>query len=198
MIGARLVSHNEWPQGRARELKGLLWQQADGALEPVPPPELEDADDFGPSKRVVIDDAVSMTRSGHAALIEVLTADQTHIPEELLCRANPAIQAGLYDTAVRDACILLESCMREVMNTNDFGATLIDRFFTRVLDSEQHPSAHLKTLRVEVRSLFKFIRNDFAHNFRVLSEAQCSALLSRISFVYNDVSAIAHSLKNGA
>ena len=38
-----------------------------------------------------------------------------------------------------------------------------------------------KVMRSELRSIFKFVRNDYAHALRDINKGQCLALLDRIS-----------------
>ncbi len=48
----------------------------------------------------------------------------------------------------------------------------------------------MKVLRGDLRTAFKFIRNEFAHNVVDISKARAYALVSRLSMVLADIEAV--------
>ncbi len=46
------------------------------------------------------------------------------------------------------------------------------------------PQAWLKVLRSDLRTSFKFVRNEFAHNVIDISRSRCLSLLERMSELY--------------
>ena len=88
---------------------------------------------------------------------------------KLLERCFDLILGGRYDTAIREASIVLETQLREVIGSNSYGVDcecgvrkkgqLKDRFA-----GEGQPQA----MR-DLVSVYGDYRNDFAHNFRLLA-----------------------------
>lgn len=92
-----------------------------------------------------------------------------------------------FDTAVREASLLIETSIKQFHHIDLFGVRLIDFHLDDLIARNNNSySAALKCYRGELRTLFKFIRNDFAHNFHVLSEEQCRMILFRISKLYEE------------
>jgi hypothetical protein len=68
--------------------------------------------------------------------------------------------------------------MREFVGTSEFGHVLVEKYVSALLSSESYYPARLKSLRQELRSIFRFIRNEFAHNLCELEPSRGYALLS--------------------
>jgi hypothetical protein len=108
LAGGSVIPYAEWARRRIKELQGLVWERPDGTLAPVPLPDLEDDEDSLESQKVVVDGPLSLTAAGYSALEDLLHSERGLVAEPMLKRARPAILAGLYDTAVREACLVLE------------------------------------------------------------------------------------------
>jgi hypothetical protein len=197
-VGASHIPYNQWAKRRATELKAFVWKQPDGTLTPVPLPELEEDDDFPQREVVVVDGCLSLTEAGHTALELQLSDEMEHISDRIMQRVRPALSAGLFDSAIREACVLLETELRDTVQSAAFGASLIDDFFRIAMTSGKLIPSQLKTFRIEVRTAFRFVRNEYAHNLRTLEQTQCYAILSRISSVFVGVQEVAAILKSGA
>jgi hypothetical protein len=52
---------------------------------------------------------------------------------------------------------------------------------TYKLNSPTYIDARLKILRIDLRTAFKFVRNEYAHNLKQISYEQCCSILDRIS-----------------
>jgi hypothetical protein len=197
VTGATTIPHKEWEKRRAEELKGVMWQKPDGTFVPLPAPEPDEREEWEDPRVVVITEELVMTAAGRAALESLLVGERQKIDESLMQRAHHAIQANLYDSAIREACVVVETAMRECVGTRAYGAKLIDEFFDRALSKNLIPAV-LKTFRTEVRTAFRFVRNDYAHNLRTIDQQQCFAILARMSNVYVGVKQIAGAIrKNG-
>ncbi|WP_445908892.1 hypothetical protein [Yeosuana sp.] len=141
----------------------------------------EDEEDFVFKNCAVIPNGVSLTESGIKELYNI--SKEINLIEELNALTKPFIEIKRFDTAVRDASLLVETKIKEFhKQPNLFGQKLVElHIFEVIRNNENYNSAAIKCYRGELRTIFKFIRNDFAHNFRVLSEEQCKLILSRIS-----------------
>jgi hypothetical protein len=68
---------------------------------------------------------------------------------------------------------------------------LIEEYYQRLCSQNRgKPTAFMKVLRSELRTLFKLIRNDFAHSLQQITSAQCGILLDRISKTMHTVNQI--------
>lgn len=120
-------------------------------------------------------------------------ADETLLPlamaldelsSEIGDRVRPLLAIPMYDTAIREASIILESRIREITRTESYGQMLVDEYYQMLCAGSQgRATASMKVLRGELRTLFKFVRNDFAHSLRQITMARCQILLDRISRV---------------
>lgn len=99
-------------------------------------------------------------------------------------RLLPLLRIGYYDSAVREASILLESDLRSRTGTDLFGRKLVDRYAADISHNYGRMGAFQSHLRAELRTLFKFIRNEFAHHIVNLPQGRCHAMLRRISAIY--------------
>lgn len=68
---------------------------------------------------------------------------------------------------IREACVQLE----DEISSKLWGDRLVEEFISKVRAEERSLESHLRTLRQELRIVFKFIRNDFMHNLREADEA---------------------------
>ena len=125
-----------------------------------------------------------VTEAGFIALEKLMSEQKDAIAPEIRERALPSILARLHDTAIREACVLVESLMRSSIGSSKYGQKLIDEFFKQHLDSNEIVASHLKVLRIQTKTAFKFVRNEFIHNLKKITQAQCWAILSRISYVF--------------
>lgn len=195
--GASVIPYREWAKRRAAELAGLYWERPDGTLAPVPVPDPDEFEDEEVMRIMVAEDGLTLTDAGLKALEDLLANQRDGIDEELMRRARPAILARHYDTAVREVCIVLETAMRLSVGSNSFGARLVDEYFVKAIESGHFLSAQIKTFRIEVRTVFKFVRNEYMHNLKEISQTQCYAILTRVSAVFTGIKEVSRALQNG-
>jgi hypothetical protein len=130
---------------------------------------IKDDDDFVFKDFVDIPNFVKITEKGIAALIEL--SQKIEICPEINSLVKELIEIKRFDTVVREASLLLETSIKYFHKTDLFGQNLIDLHIKDVIrHNDEFNVAVIKHYRSELRSIFKFIRNDYAHNFRILSE----------------------------
>ena len=97
-------------------------------------------------------------------------------------RIKPLLDLPYHDTAVREASVVLESRLRVINKSSSYGQKLVEEYYD-YLCARNHgrSTAFFKVLRGELRTVFKFVRNDFAHALHDITDSQCRALLDRIS-----------------
>ena len=79
---------------------------------------------------------------------------------------------------------LMTASLPFLMSVN--GTELAEAYCAQLREKGGVIDAHLKWLRSELRTCFRFVRNDFMHNLRDLTEGQCLALVCRIADVYSN------------
>lgn len=126
---------------------------------------------------------ISISEKGLEMLAEI--SKDCYYAERLNNLIQPFIKLGRYDTAIREASLLVETSIKEFHEVQLFGQKLIEFHINEVVKhNESNFSAAIKCYRGELRTIFKFIRNDFAHNFKVLTEEQCRVILFRINAAF--------------
>jgi hypothetical protein len=134
---------------------------------------------------VIIPKCIKLTRKG---MLELAKLSQNYnLNHKLNEIVNPLIKIDRFDTAIREASLLIEFSIKRYHNIKLFGQKLIDFHIKKIIENNNNfYSSAIKSYRSELRTVFKFIRNDFAHNFKVISKEQCRVIIFRINDVYNE------------
>ena len=85
-----------------------------------------------------------------------------------------------FDTAVREACLLLESQIKIWLGSKKWGDRLVEELISKLREEDKILESELRIFRGHIRSAFKFIRNHFMHNLVEIDEIQCRAILFRL------------------
>lgn len=191
-IGSRPLI-TSWP-GTVEALHLPRLYVEDPASEWVPAdlPDWEDYDDeFRDCLHFPSGTGITMTDEGLHSLEEALSL-RFEPPPSLRSRLIPMLDAGLYDSAIREVSVHLEDMMRSsCRGISIYGQSLVDRFIEELGNRAIMPDAWLKVLRSELRTAFKFVRNEFAHNTVEMSRARGLSLLERMSVLYEDSKSLA-------
>jgi hypothetical protein len=135
------------------------------------------------SSAMIVKEGLSVTPAGWKALDES-AARTLDIHQYFADRVQPLLTIGFYDSAVREAAILLESDLRARTGTDLFTQELVRYYIEKVVSEAGMMGAFQRHLRSELRTVFSFVRNEFAHNIVTLDPGRCYALLRRISAIY--------------
>jgi len=151
-----------------------------------------DSDDdnlFGFNKCVVISaEGIKLTQIGYQSLLDFNWNKPEDLVHEISQRVKPLIGIAYYDTAVREANIIIEMRLCGITGSNAYGQKLINEYYDLLCSRNNgQSSALLKVLRSELRSIFKFIRNDYAHNLKQIGVKECHAILQRASRVLHTI-----------
>ena len=203
-----LVTGLEW--GREEDWRWARWRKVvsglppgaqifsrlpDGTLVPIPPPPEPDGDDDGddyldfPIDRswpLLRDgaDRLTVTDAGWAKLEEHLHDSLTLHPD--LHRVSTLLKLGFTDSAVREAAVTLEWMLRGLLRTDTIGAKLASLVTARMQQSGLD-EAHQRIVSTRLRTVFKFVRNEYAHNVRHdLTVIEANALCWRIATLYDN------------
>lgn len=130
---------------------------------------------------------LQLTTTGWLVLERALADSWLNAHPLLLERTKKIMDLGQFDTAVREACVILETELKSLAKSQQYGERLLNALFKRdELNCLFFPS-FLRVMRTEIRAVFKFVRNEFMHNRRELEANQCSAILARISKLLYDL-----------
>jgi hypothetical protein len=142
---------------------------------------------------------ISLTQPGWSKLDEIW-ADSLKLPTKLAQRLNILIDNTLYDTAIRELGVVVESRMRDLSGSERYGQRLVRDFIGGLQDAGTFIPAFQKVLRTEIRTAMAFVRNEFAHNLIDLPRPRALALIGRLCHLLEDLDdvevAIAESKSN--
>jgi hypothetical protein len=186
--GVSAVSERRWEELKRADLPpGPLYIKLDdGSFSEVRLPSLAeyDEDDLSWPEFSSGDLTVTVTGRTHVASVLSEAADDFAI---LGLRIQRLLELEFFDTAVREACVGLENRLKTWLKSDRWGDSLVEEFMTRLRDGGNYPNTHMHVLRGQIRTAFKFIRNDFMHNFVDVDETQCRAVLFRLARVHTAV-----------
>jgi len=156
----------------------------------------EDEEDFVFRDCAIITNTINLTAKGIDELIKL--SNEISFTEELNNLTEPLIKIGKFDTAIREASVLLETRIKEYHSGLDlYGQSLVDYHIEKIIkNNDNFNSAAIKCYRGELRTIFKFIRNDFAHNLKILTKEQCMVILYRISNTLDELNEVINTYFN--
>ncbi len=133
-------------------------------------------------KYVLISKALRITDSG---LKEILNSSQNiyDLPHIIIDRIEPLIKIKYYDTAIREVAIIFEHSLKEFHSVKDLiGEQLIDFHIKACIAANNNNyNAGIKLYRQELRTINRFIRNEYMHWLKEINESQFNAILHRQS-----------------
>ncbi len=196
--GVEVVDERQWESDRRDRLRAEVLDQIGGALDGDPldalfaeapdgsriPLQLPPLDDYDNEYRRyphfdLTDSRISITSLGWMRLDELLRKS-FRIPSAVQHRLLPVLGAELYDTALREAGVALEQRLRDATSTREYGQGLVEHYVDGLAARGRLRDSWLKVFRYELRTAFKFIRNEFAHSVVELDSPRAYALLSRL------------------
>jgi hypothetical protein len=199
--GVRAGTHRKHEIAYRKKLfaRGKLYYESPaGNLVEYIPARIEEYDNHDQKWPIFRDEGITLTDRGKLAALELLSCITRRELKPLGKRVIAALDAGLFDTAVREACVTLETDLKRRLRVGSYGDLLVEAYAKHLTDSVALRPTFVKTFRVELRAVFKFLRNDFMHNLRRLDEPQSTAILLRVLKVRNTIKAVNQALKEDA
>ena len=111
--------------------------------------------------------------------------EDIEINSEMLSRIEPLLNIKYYDSAVREASILLELKLKKINNTELYGQKLVDLHYDNLCKKFGATDSYLKYYRCLLRCSVNFIRNEYAHDFPITSENRAKRLIKLYSKIYD-------------
>jgi hypothetical protein len=186
--------YTTWPTTGLPELPKIGALRTDGTFIEIPPPtrEWDDEDDDiswpQPTGWVLLPDKTLTVTAAGAEACDKALAEHFEVPETLRARLQPILDAGLYETAIRETSVQLEIAMRDgIGERGKSGQELIERYVKHIERSAGVMSSGIKSLRGDLRLTFRFVRNAYAHENPNPPRVRASALLFRLCNLYEEV-----------
>ncbi len=193
ITGASKMTEREWQRRQQEYLLNFFpdgyfhAEFPDGTQTRTKFPDLENYDDEEETWATISQSGLVITEVGFKALHELMGRERENLQSDILSRVKPIVDIGLYDTAIREACLILENRLRELTSSDLYVENLVKHFISKLKESGQYSFADLKVLDGQLRSVFKFVRNDYMHNLKTITEEQCYAILGRLSVILRNL-----------
>ena len=79
---------------------------------------------------------------------------------------------------------------KPIVGSESFGQALVSEFDAKLRSTKRFIPAQLKPFILDIRTAFKFVRNEFMHGVHELTSTQCYALLARVSRILDVLDAV--------
>lgn len=113
---------------------------------------------------------------------------------DLLVKCFELILDRRFDTAIREASLVLETRLKQVINSTSWGIDLVNEAFGSKgkLSQRFADDGKRQAMRDLMAGVMGVIRNDFAHNFRSSSWSQTIAVVGFINMLLKQLNEIAN------
>ncbi|MGW4371793.1 hypothetical protein ACWEKT_39870 [Nocardia takedensis] len=132
---------------------------------------------------------ITVTDAGWTEVEQSLSAAEVNFPPPL-AYIRELLRLELYDTAVREVAVTLESQLRDALGGASYGQHLVEQFIDYLLTDTDQPRSVRSMYRLRLRTFFKFVRNRFAHQRVVLARPEALALIHHVVMIAEDVAAV--------
>lgn len=142
-----------------------------------------------------IEESIRITESGYEKLLEL--SSNWKAPHELEVLARPLIEIKYFDTVIRDVAALIETKLKSFHGVNKFGYDLINHHIKKCIEYNSGKlNAGIKVYQQELRTLNKFVRNDFMHNKFSIDEKNFNFIFQRQCDVFNYMNRVFERISN--
>ena len=162
---------------------------SDGTLKEVELAPDRDRDDTTPFAARIAREGLRVSSTGLSRATSLL-ADLEDDFKSLGDRVPSLLAQGYFDTAVREACIGIESRIKSSIGSKAWGDALANEFIADLRKNNRFLESYLRVLRGQLRTALKFIRNDVMHNFLSMNETECRAILLRLVRVRSQIESV--------
>ena len=163
----------QWERMKKKVGTDKFYYKVNGELREVPAPEINEAEDgkeyFEDKNFVLLEkDSLTLTKKG----LEFIINEIASIDSDYCIKISPVVsrlfKEGLYDTAVREACVTLEQAIKNEIKSKMWGERLTDNLLKSLRDEDRVLESSIRTYSQELRMVFKLVRNVFMHNIKKL------------------------------
>ncbi|MGE3413420.1 MAG: hypothetical protein AB7L91_14455 [Dehalococcoidia bacterium] len=192
----RVLGPSEWESVRSGQI--VLGYEVDGEFARLQLPDDEESSDGwdldeshpaprSPERTAMYPGTIVRLTAEATAEVERIARLTLDLPTGLESRLAVQLNAGLFDSAIRDLGAALEMRMRRYTGSSGYGSALVEKYVSALLASGDFLPARVKSLRQELRAIFKFVRNEFAHQLVEVTPSRGHALVARMCWHIRDV-----------
>lgn len=133
---------------------------------------------------IEINNFIRLTKKGYLEIEKI--AKKHEIKSQIKKLVEPLITIKYFDTAVREVAVFLESKLKQFHNSDKYGEALIELHINECIKvNNNNFNAGLKVYRQELRTMNRFIRNEFMHKKFIISEDNLKFILMRQNDILN-------------
>jgi hypothetical protein len=151
--------------------------------EGIPRPQEGDWDDDYDFWVDIPDGYIQLTPLGIEKINEPIK--DFYINDEIAERIMPLFEIKYYDSAVREASIMLELKLIALNNSSQIGQKLVDEHYKNLCEKFGGEDSYLRYYRGLLRCSVNFIRNEYAHAFPITNENRAKRLIGLYSKLYD-------------
>jgi hypothetical protein len=190
VTGIEGVTERKWRQRKWSDVRSRVppgteigHLDANGQFTPLKEPSLENyEDDVGWAPFVVsAEGRITVTEQGRRFLLTELRAENVEFSTAISPRVARLFELGFFDACIREACVHLEHEIKVRITSDEWGDKLTESFINALRTKKQFLESYVRTLRQELRTVFKLIRNDYMHNLLDADEVTAYTILVRIA-----------------
>ena len=100
-------------------------------------------------------------------------------------RIKPLMDIKYYDSAVREASIMLELKLIAINKSDQIGQKLVNKHYENLCTKFRGEDSYLRYYRSLLRCSVNFIRNEYAHSFPITSENRAKRLIKLYSKLFD-------------
>ncbi len=188
--GIETGTERQWHQVRWKEFYSTIpggakigFKDKQGKFVPINEPSFDVYEDDEEWKPFVVAPSgrIRVTNLGRNFVHTAIESQHPNIASSISEKIRRLFELEFFDTCIREACVQLEHEIKIQIKSDAWGDRLIDEFIRYLQDQRQFLESTVRTLRQELRSIFKLIRNDYMHNLLEADKTTALVILFRIS-----------------
>ena len=160
-----------------------LFSEVNGQMQKITPPsqseDIDNKDDFR-CFAIVPESIICLTSKAFLHVREKIS----ELSRDFITDISPVVRSlydlGHHEPAVRQAVVTLEDSIKRHLGSTRFGAKLGEEFIQYLRSESNILESSIRSYSQELRMVFKFIRNVYAHNIVQIDETGALVLLLRI------------------
>jgi len=160
-----------------------LFCEVNGQMQKINPPSqsegFDNEDDFR-CFAIVPESTIRLTPKAFFHVHEKVSELSCDFITDISPVVRSLYDLGHHEPAVRQAVVTLEDSIKRHLGSTRFGAKLGEEFIQYLRNEANIPESSIRSYSQELRMVFKFIRNVYAHNIVQIDETGALVLLLRI------------------
>ena len=160
-----------------------LFCEFNGQIQKINPPsqsqDFDNEDDFR-CFAIVPESTICLTPKAFLHVREKVSELSCDFITDISPVVRSLYDLGHYEPAVRQAAVTLEDSIRRLLGSTRIGSKLGEEFIQHLRNEANILESSVRSYSQELRMVFRFIRNEYAHNIVQIDETGALVLLLRI------------------